>query len=90
MSIIIREIEEHLKHAIIPFWLKLRDDTYGGFYGFMSNDLVLHKEAEKGCILNSRILWFFSSAYTVLKDVKLLEASRHAYSFLLQHCLDKQ
>lgn len=90
MSIIIREIEEHLKHAIIPFWLKLRDDTYGGFYGLMTNDLVLHKEAEKGCILNSRILWFFSSAYTVLKDVKLLEAARHAYSFLLQHCLDEQ
>ena len=48
-----------LDETILPFWLKLRDDEYGGFYGLLDYDLTLHKQAEKGCILNSRILWFF-------------------------------
>ena len=33
------EIEHHLIYDIIPFWKKLRDDTYGGYYGYVSFDL---------------------------------------------------
>ena len=29
-------------------------------YGLVDYDLKVHKDADKGCILNSRILWFFS------------------------------
>lgn len=54
-----REAEEHLKNRLIPFWSGLKDETYGGFYGYMGYDLKLETEYEKGCILNSRILWFF-------------------------------
>ena len=57
-----REMKHHLKTVIIPFWKKLRDNDNGGFYGFMDYNLQLNQEAEKGCILNSRILWFFSNA----------------------------
>ena len=49
-----------LNDTIVPFWLALRDEESGGFYGYMDYDLKLDKHAEKGCILNSRILWFFS------------------------------
>ena len=57
------EIRDHLESAIIPFWKGLRDNEYGGYYGYLSYDLKLDKKAEKGCILNSRIMWFFSNAY---------------------------
>ena len=67
------EIQKELIDAIIPFWEALRDDEYGGFYGYMDYDLNLDKKAEKGCILNSRITWFFASAYKALKDPKLLD-----------------
>ena len=76
------EIQKELTDAIIPFWENLRDDEYGGFYGYMDYDLNLDKKAEKGCILNSRITWFFSSAYLTLKDPKLLDEAAHGYEFL--------
>ncbi|MFV0402244.1 MAG: AGE family epimerase/isomerase [Oscillospiraceae bacterium] len=75
---------------IIPFWKGLRDNEYGGFYGFMDFDLNLDKKAVKGGILNSRILWFFSSAAMALEDKSLLEEARHAYKFLTDVMLDKE
>ena len=53
------EVKTELLTHIIPFWRALRDDTYGGYYGWPSYDLALDQKAEKGCILNSRITWFF-------------------------------
>ena len=59
------EVEVELVNHIIPFWMNLKDQEYGGYYGYMDYDLQVDKTYEKGCILNSRILWFFSSAYTM-------------------------
>ena len=64
-----RRDQKHLTEGIIPFWKGMRDDEFGGYYGFLDYDLNLDKKAEKGCILNSRITWFFSNAYTLLKSV---------------------
>ena len=44
---------QHLETVILPFWKNLRDDTCGGFYGYMDQQLNLDQKAEKGCILNS-------------------------------------
>ena len=80
---------EMLEGNIIPFWKGLRDEEFGGYYGFMDIELNLNKKAVKGCILNSRILWFFSEAARVLNRPDLLEDARHAYRFLIDHCIDK-
>lgn len=87
---VVNEVKSHLLEKIIPFWKALRDNEYGGYYGFMDYDLKLDKKAVKGCILNSRIMWFFSNAYTLLKDESLLEEARHGFAFLKEHCLDKE
>lgn len=84
------EIRTHLEEKIIPFWKNLRDDTYGGYYGWMDQDLVLDKKAEKGCILNSRITWFFANAYLLLKDASLLEEAKHGFAFMKQYCVDRE
>ncbi|MDE6892568.1 MAG: AGE family epimerase/isomerase [Lachnospiraceae bacterium] len=86
----ITEIKEHLTKDIIPFWSGLKDEEYGGFYGYMGYDLALDKKAVKGCILNSRILWFFSNAYLVLKKDGLLEDAGHAFRFLREYCVDRE
>ena len=86
----VEEIKSHLLENIIPFWKSLRDDEYGGYYGWMDYDLKLDKKAVKGCILNSRILWFFSNAYTLLKDESLLEEAKHGFAFMKEHCMDKE
>ena len=80
----------HLGTVILPYWKALRDDTNGGYYGYMGQDLVLDKSAEKGCILNSRILWFFSEAAMALQDDSLRPYADHAYRFLTEHCLDRE
>ena len=90
MNTFVQEIEEHLKTRLIPFWESLKDQKYGGYYGWLGYDLKLDKEYEKGCILNSRILWFFSSAYELLKEKNLKEDADYAYEFLKNYCLDRE
>lgn len=84
------EVRRELTDRIIPFWKKLRDDEHGGYYGYMDFDLKVDKEYEKGCILNSRILWFFANAYMTLKEKSLLAEAAHAYSFMRDYCEDKE
>lgn len=85
-----KEVRTELTEHIIPFWKKLRDDTCGGYYGYMDFDLNIDRHADKGCILNSRILWFFSQAYLALGDPSLLDEAAHAYDFLRDHCMDAE
>ena len=84
------EFEQELTGHIIPFWNKLRDDENGGFTGFMDSALNVDKKGEKGVILHSRILWFYSNAYMELKDPALLDMAKHAYEFLTEKCVDKE
>ena len=86
----LEEVKAHLLNDIIPFWKNLRDDEFGGYYGYMDYNLKLDKKAVKGCILNSRITWFFANAYTLLKDESLLEEAKHGFAFMKEHCMDKE
>ena len=86
----VEEVKTHLTKDIIPFWKNLRDDTYGGYYGWMDYDLAVDKKAVKGCILNSRITWFFANAYLLLKDESLLAEAKHGYEFMKKYCVDKE
>lgn len=85
-----KDIKEHLYTNIIPFWEGLKDEEYGGYYGMLDFDLHLDKKAVKGCILNSRILWFFSNGVTRLGDESLLPYADHAFEFMKKYCFDKE
>ena len=89
LAVLVNECKKELTERIIPFWNKLRDDENGGFYGFVDNDLQVDKKADKGVILTSRILWFYSAAYMTLEDEALLDNARHAFEFL-KKCVDKE
>lgn len=86
----VEEIRSHLTDCIIPFWKGLRDDVNGGYAGYMDYDLNVDKKAVKGCILNSRITWFFANAYMALKDESLLAEARHGYEFMQKYCVDQE
>ena len=60
---------DHLTRDIIPFWAGLKDEEYGGFYGLVDFDHRLDKKADKGCILNSRIMWFFSTCKLLFEEL---------------------
>ena len=85
-----QSIEHELSQRIIPFWRSLRDNTCGGFYGLVDWDLTLQPHAYKATLLNSRILWFFSSVARWFDDKTLLDEAQHAYRFLTDFCLDRQ
>lgn len=85
-----KEMKEHLQRKILPFWKGLKDEEHGGYYGYVDGALQVKKDAEKSCILNSRILWFFSNAYICLGEKELREYAVHAYDFLRNHCFDKE
>lgn len=82
------EVKAHLTQVIIPFWSKLRDDEYGGFYGLVDYNLNVYKQFTKGVILHSRILWFFSNAYMTLGDKKCLDNAKHAFEYIKKYCVD--
>lgn len=84
------EFENHLTENLIPFWNCLKDETNGGFYGYVDGEGKPDIHADKGVILNSRILWFYSSAYLILQDEQLLAMAEHAYQFLVEFCMDSR
>lgn len=84
------EMKQHLEEVLLPFWKGLKDEEYGGFYGWMDTELKVDKKAVKGCILNSRILWFFSNAWMTLKDDSLKEYADHAFDFMKKYCYDEE
>jgi mannobiose 2-epimerase len=86
----IDEVKANLNDCIRPFWIGLMDKENGGFYGRKDFDLKLYKEAEKGVILNSRILWFFSNSYLFLPNDEDMACANHAFDYLMNHCLDKE
>ena len=86
-----QEMQDVLESNILRFWLdKMQDHENGGFYGRIDGQGVLHPEAEKGAILNARILWSFSAAYRVLGNPEYLEAATRAKDYLIDHFIDKE
>ncbi|HOO07111.1 MAG TPA: AGE family epimerase/isomerase [Ruminococcus sp.] len=79
-----------LDKQIVPFWTALKDPDFGGFYGQMDFDLTLQKTADKGVILQSRILWFFSELAMLTKSKKHIVAANHAFRFIAEHCFDDE
>lgn len=77
-----KDLTNHLLTTVLPFWENLTDWERGGWYGYVDKDLHIQKDAHKGCILNSRILWTFSTAARVTGDAEYLRYARHAFAFL--------
>ena len=86
-----KEMEEELVTDILPFWIKKMTDTAnGGFYGRITGREILIPEAEKGAVLNARILWTFSSAYRILKKDEYLVTATRAKRVIIDDFYDKE
>jgi len=83
------EMQDVVQNNILRFWQEqMVDCEQGGFYGRMDNGGTIHKDAEKGAILNARILWSFSAAYRVLKKPEYLQTAIYAKDYFLEHFID--
>ncbi|RED95287.1 AGE family epimerase/isomerase [Marinoscillum furvescens] len=86
----VSEFKELLASNILGFWTQTMKDPNGGFYGQMTGDGVLHRDAERGVILNARILWTYSAAYNTTQEPTALEQADHAYAYLMKHFVDEE
>jgi mannobiose 2-epimerase len=91
-------MQEELKQSaaialnnILDFWMNhMPDHENGGFYGKLDNDNKIDITADKGAVLNARILWTFSAAYNTIQDINHLDIARRAFEYIDNHFLDKE
>ena len=84
------EMQQELEN-ILAYWLKYTIDVkHGGFVGRVDNDNNVDSEWPKGSVLNSRILWSFSSAYNTTGKVHYLQAAERAYKYITRYFIDKE
>jgi mannobiose 2-epimerase len=82
--------ETELRENILPFWIEHAvDKERGGFYGEISNTRVVDKDAPRGALLSSRILWTYAAAYKRYRAPEYLEMARWAYDDLLSRFWDE-
>jgi mannobiose 2-epimerase len=85
------EVKDELVNNILPFWSgKMIDTTNGGFFGRVDGSGRIYNDADKGCVLNARILWTFSSAFRVLKNPEYLKIAERSKDYLLKHFFDNE
>ena len=85
------EAQKVLEDNILSFWMdRMPDIEHGGFYGRIGSCNMLHSEADKGAILNARILWTFSAAYRVLHKPEYLDMAHRALRYFLDHFIDRK
>lgn len=83
--------KKELTQNILPFWInKMQDVENGGFYGQIDGNNDMHKDANKGAVLNARILWTFSAAYRILQNEEYLNMATRAYNYIKEHFIDKE
>ena len=91
MEIFRQSLRDELVSDILAFWInRMPDNENGGFYGRIDGNDMLHKEANKGAILNARILWTFSAAYRIFKNPDYLEMAVRAKKYIQDHFWDNE
>lgn len=86
-----QRVETELRSNILPFWVQYAiDEQYGGFRGQIANDLTIDPLAPKGLILNARILWTFSKAFSVYGEEVYLRTARRAHDYIAQFFWDAE
>lgn len=85
-----QDLREELR-SILAYWENYTvDHQQGGFFGSIDNDNIPDKTAAKGIVLNSRILWAFSAAYSFTKNESHLQLATRAFEYILYHFADEQ
>lgn len=89
-SLLKEQIEAEL-YCIGDWWCSYAfDDVSGGFFGEIEQDNTVNKEADRGVVMHSRILWFFSCAARQTGKTQYKEMATQAYKYLVEKFDDKE
>jgi cellobiose epimerase len=82
---------EKALHHLLRWWVRhMPDRQQGGFYGRYDGHGQLHADAEKGAVLNARILWTFSMAARKSGKRAYGRMAVRAYRYLQRHFMDPE
>jgi len=77
--------------SILGFWeSNMVDNLNGGFLGTIDHTDTKDFNAEKGSVLNARILWAFSASYAITNDENHLKIAERAYNYISDNFYDKK
>jgi mannobiose 2-epimerase len=77
------QVLQELTGNILPFWMQVAADRErGGFFGHIANNGTVQKQAPKGLVQHSRMLWTFSRAARSLADSEYRRIAAHALEAL--------
>ncbi|HEU5080890.1 MAG TPA: AGE family epimerase/isomerase [Opitutaceae bacterium] len=87
----ITRIEQELRENILPFWMKYGvDRERGGLHGEVGADLTVKRDAERGALLSTRVLWTFSAAHRHYPQKDYLQTATWAYEDLIKRFWDQE
>ena len=76
-------------HYILNYWSEYTiDNENGGFIGQIDCNNQKNSRADKGSVLNARILWAFSSSYHLTKSEEHKNIAKRAFNYILNHFYD--
>lgn len=76
---------------ILEYWSKHSiDSKNGGFIGQIDCNEFKNFESEKGSVLNARILWSFSAAYSITNNEEHKRLAKEAFEFIINHFYDSE
>lgn len=77
--------------SILEYWSKhTLDNKNDGFIGQIDFNENTIENAEKGSVLNARILWSFSASYKVTKNESHKKIAKRAFEFLSEYFYDTE
>jgi mannobiose 2-epimerase len=77
--------------SVLDWWLQYATDKEnGGFYGSVNNKNIPNPLAEKGLILNARILWSFSAACHLSAKTEYRAAAARQFDYIRNHFCDDE
>jgi len=78
-------------NSILKYWSERTiDDQNGGFVGQIDFNDHQIAHAEKGSVLNARILWTFSASYQTTKNENHKNLAKRAFEYFATHFYDTQ
>lgn len=81
--------ENQLVNNILPFWTRYTiDNANGGYFGRINENNIVDITADKGLILNSRILWTFSATSLFYKNREYKALADRAYQYITKYFYD--
>ena len=90
LSLLKREFKKELKN-LLEYWSTVSvDEKNGGYLGHIDNFGNKNYESSKGAVLNTRILWTFSSAFRTTKNPKYKAIAKKQFRFIIDNFWDTE